>query len=157
MRIGERIVYAGDIHSFRPLGPRGRCVVFTWAGVQLDDAAIVHLLQRQWGVDMVARHQVGGLDVSRDMAALKALDRQADIDQVMLLVEAWQPPVGDYLDFVTQLRHTLGDGPMIWVLLYHRDPHGQVIPPRQSDLEQWRQTLERADAWLRVQPLCEGE
>jgi hypothetical protein len=139
-----------------PTGPRGRCVVFTWAGVQLDDAAISHLLQRQWGADMVARHQVGGLDISRDTAALKALDRQADIDQVMLLVEAWQPPVGDYLDFVTQLRHTLGDGPMIWVLLYHRDPHGQVLPPRPSDLEQWRQTLERADAWLRVKPLCEG-
>jgi hypothetical protein len=61
--------------------------------------------------------------------------------------------VGDYVDFVAQLRQKLGEGPMIWVLLYHRNPHGQVIPPRRSDLEQWRKTLERADAWLRVKPL----
>jgi Protein of unknown function (DUF2868) len=100
------------------MGPNGRCVVFTWAGVQLDDAAIGHLLQRQWGADMVARHHVGELDVSSDTAALTALDRHDNIDQVMLIVEAWQPPIGDYVDFVAQLRHKLGDGPMIWVLLY---------------------------------------
>jgi hypothetical protein len=100
---------------------------------------------------------VGGLDVSSDTAALTALDRWGDIDQVMLVVEAWQPPVGDYLDFVAQLRHTLGDGPMLWVLLYNRDPHGHVIPPRQSDLEQWRKTLERIDAWLRVKPIGEAQ
>lgn len=140
-----------------PMRPNGRCVVFTWAGVQLDDAAIGHLLQRQWGADMVARHHVGGLDVSSDTAALTALDRHSDIDQVMLVVEAWQPPIGDYVDFVRQLRHQLGDGPMIWVLLYHRDPHGQVIPPRKSDLEQWRKTLERTDAWLRVKPIGEEQ
>jgi hypothetical protein len=139
------------------MSPNGRCVVFTWAGVQLDDAAISHLLQHQWGADMVARHHVGELDVSSDMAALTALDRHDNIDQVMLIVEAWQPPIGDYVDFVAQLRHELGEGPMIWVLLYHRDPHGQVIPPRQSDLEQWRQTLKCSDAWLRVKPLGEEQ
>jgi hypothetical protein len=140
-----------------PRGPNGRCVVFTWAGVQLDDATIGRLLQRQWGADMVARHHVGGLDVGSDTAALAALDGHGNIDQVMLVVEAWQPPIGDYVDFVTQLRHKLGEGPMIWVLLYHRDPHGQVIPPRRSDLEQWRQTLERTDAWLRVKPIGEEQ
>lgn len=140
-----------------PRVPLGRYVVFKWAGVQLDDAAISALLQRQWGADMAALYTVGGLDVSRDTVALQALDRHKPIDQVMLLVEAWQPPVGDYVDFVAQLRHKLGDGPMIWVLLYHRNPQGQVIPSRHSDVEQWRKTLERADAWLRVKPIGEEQ
>jgi hypothetical protein len=132
-------------------------VVFKWAGVQLDDAAISALLQRQWGADMAALYTVGGLDVSRDAVALQALDRHKHIDQVMLLVEAWQPPVGDYVGFVGQLRQKLSEGPMIWVLLYHRNPQGQVIPPRRSDVEQWRKTLERVDAWLRVKPIGEEQ
>ena len=78
-----------------------------------------------------------------------------DIDQVVLLVEAWQPPVTDYRNFVTQLRQTLHDGKMIWVLLYHRDRHGNMVTPRESDLAQWRTTLERIDAWLRVKPMIE--
>ena len=137
--------------------PNGRCVVFKWAGVQLDDAAVAHMLRQQWGTDLVALYPVGGLDLTSDATALRAIDRRRDIDQVMLLVEAWEPPVGDYVDFVVQLRQTLGEGAMIWVLLYHRDAQGHVVPPRQRDLEQWRKTLERTDAWLRVKPLCEEQ
>jgi hypothetical protein len=44
---------------------------------------------------------------------------------------------------------------MIWVLLYHRNPDGDIVTPRESDLDQWRATLERIDAWLRVKPLIE--
>ena len=44
---------------------------------------------------------------------------------------------------------------MIWVLLYHRSTDGDLVAPRQSDLDQWRNTLERLDAWLRVKPMME--
>ena len=77
------------------------------------------------------------------------------MNQVILLVEAWHPPVADYQDFVTQLRQVLRDGMMIWVLLYHRDQDGDITAPRESDLEQWRKTLEPIDAWLRVKPMVE--
>jgi hypothetical protein len=113
------------------------------------------LVRRQWGIDTVALYEVGGIDVSRDDEALHALKASRDIHQVILLVEAWQPPVADYRNFVTQLRQTLRDGKMIWVLLYHRDTDGDIVSPRESDLDQWRTTLERLDAWLRVKPMIE--
>jgi hypothetical protein len=133
----------------------GRGFVLKWAGIRLSDDDIYALVRRQWGIDPVALYEVGGLDVSRDEKALLALEASRDIDQVLLLVEAWQPPVTDYQNFVTQLRQTLRDDQMIWVLLYHRDTDGDIVTPRASDLDQWRTTLERVDAWLRVKPMIE--
>ncbi len=133
----------------------GRGFVLKWAGIQLPDNDIHNLVRRQWEIDPVALYEVGGLDVSRDEEALRALETSRDIDQVLLLVEAWQPPVTDYRHFIMQLRQTLGDGKMIWVLLYHRDTDGDTVPPRESDLDQWCTTLERIDAWLRVKPMLE--
>lgn len=133
----------------------GRVFVLKWAGIQLSDDEIHGLVRRQWDIDIVALYEVGGLDMSRDEEALRAVEVSRDIDQVMLLVEAWQPPVTDYRNFVTQLRQKLRDGKMIWVLLYHRDTDGDIVTPRESDLDQWRTTLERIDAWLRVKPMIE--
>jgi hypothetical protein len=136
-----------------PTVSSGRGFILKWAGIQLPDADIHDLVRRQWGIDTVALYEVGGLDVSRDEDALRVLQASRDIDQVILLVEAWQPPVTDYRNFVVQLRQTLRDGKMIWVLLYHRDTDGDIVTPRESDLDQWRTTLERIDAWLRVKPM----
>ncbi len=133
----------------------GRGFILKWAGIQIPDDDIHDLVRRQWGINTVALYEVGGLDVSRDEEALHALEASRDIDQVMLVVEAWQPPVTDYRNFVAQLRETLRDGKMIWVLLYHRDTDGDMVTPRESDLDQWRTTLERIDAWLRVKPMME--
>ncbi len=133
----------------------GRGFVLKWAGIQLPDEEICDLVRRHWGIEAMALHEVGGLDVSRDEAALHALETSGDVDQVILLVEAWQPPVTDYRNFIVELRQTLRDGMMIWVLLYHRDTDGDIATPRASDLEQWRTTLERIDAWLRVKPMIE--
>jgi hypothetical protein len=138
-----------------PTVSAGRGFVLKWAGIRHPDEDLEELVRRQWGIDTVALYEVGGLDVSHDAEALLALETNRDIDQVLLLVEAWQPPVTDYRNFVTQLRQILRDDQMIWVLLYHRDPDGDIVTPRESDLDQWRTTLERIDAWLRVKPLIE--
>ena len=133
----------------------GSGLILKWAGIQIPDDDIHDLVRHQWGIDTVALYEVGGLDVARDEEALHALETSRHIDQVFLLVEAWQPPVTDYRNFVTRLRRTLRDGKMIWVLLYHRDTNGDLVAPRESDIEQWRTTLERSDAWLRVKPMIE--
>ena len=160
---GARLQPAGASPAPEPLAPEpeaptvpgGRGFICKWAGIRLTDDEICILAQRQWGIDAMALYEVGGLDVSRDEEALAALAAQRHIDHVLLLVEAWQPPVSDYRHFVAQLRQTLRDGKMIWVLLYHRSANGDLAAPRPSDLEQWRSTLERIDAWLRVQPMLE--
>ncbi len=133
----------------------GQGFVLKWAGIQLPDEVICDLVRRQWGIETMALHEVGSLDVSRDEAAFRALQTSGDFDQVILLVEAWQPPVTDYRNFIVELRQNLRDGMMIWVLLYHRDTEGSTVTPRASDLDQWRTTLERIDAWLRVKPMIE--
>lgn len=133
----------------------GQGFVLKWAGIQLPDEEIRDLVRSQWGIETMVLHEVGGLDVSRDETALHALAASRDFDQVILLVEAWQPPVTDYRNFIVDLRQNLPEGMMIWVLLYHRDTGGDIATPRASDLDQWRTALERIDAWLRVKPMIE--
>ena len=160
---GARLPPADSSPASEPLAAKreaptalgGRGFIFKWAGIRLADSDICDLAKRQWGIDASALYEVGGLDVSRDDEALIALSAHRDIDHVLLLVEAWQPPVSDYRHFVAQLRQVLRDGKMIWVLLYHRSANGDLAAPRPSDVEQWRCALERIDAWLRVQPMIE--
>jgi hypothetical protein len=149
------LVAAPEPEREEPSVSFGRGFILKWAGILMPDHEIREWVRHQWGIDAVALYEVGGLDISRDAEALRALKTNHDIDQVVLLVEAWQPPVTDYRNFVTQLRQILHDGKMIWVLLYHRDRHGNMVTPRESDLAQWRTTLERIDAWLRVKPMIE--
>ena len=46
------------------------------------------------------------------MPALSNSDRMAETD-ILIIQEAWQPPIMEYIDFIRQLRQAVGDGPCI--------------------------------------------
>ncbi|NIP86476.1 MAG: DUF2868 domain-containing protein, partial [Planctomycetales bacterium] len=128
-------------------------VVLQWAGVRLGRAELEQVLQRGWGARVGQLYPVGRLEADTDRPALEALatDRPAG---VLILVEAWEPPVAEYQDLCRQVRERVGEGVLIVVLLYHQDPEARPVAPRDEDLAIWQNCLANlGDPWLAVRPL----
>ncbi|MCE9545110.1 MAG: DUF2868 domain-containing protein [Planctomycetia bacterium] len=148
-----------DMASAKDLGP---CTVLRWAGVDLPPAQLVELVARRTGWTLSDLHAVGGLDPTADEAALIAIEssRTEQLNAarpVVLLVEAWEPPVGDYLDFIAALRQRLGRERTIQVLLFDRDAQGNAAPARPDAVRMWESRLAGlGDPWLWAETLVES-
>ena len=67
---------------------------------------------------------------------------------VALLVKSWEPPLGELVDFLCDLREATGDGRPIGVLA--PAPQAEAAPDP-AHLETWRRALSRiGDPWLTV-------
>jgi hypothetical protein len=97
--------------------------------------------------------EVGGIDAGADRVALDALAASRE-GAVALVVAAWEPPVADYADFISELRQALGKGRPVVVALCNRAEDGALLPAEPAQCAQWRRRLaELGDPWLRVDSL----
>jgi len=128
--------------------PAGPVHALCWSGVPLDDAALRAGLARGGAEPAGPIAHVGALDQAEDRRALDVLRAAArDGAAACLVLPAWEPPVGEYLDFLRGLRAALGDGRALWVLLFRLDAHAP------DELEHWRRALAGlGDPWLRAAP-----
>lgn len=112
--------------------------VIIWADAPLDAAAPP-------GMDASTEplHAGGASSVAADRAVIEQLAARTPKPTVMLAVKAWEPPMGEVLDFLRDLRAALGEGVAIHVL-----PVGEATEAQRSD---WPRRLSRLrDPWLRV-------
>jgi hypothetical protein len=126
--------------------PSGPLQVLCWSGVPLDDARLrAELAGAHAEVDgAIAR--VGVLDRAQDQRALEAVAGPGNGTSTCLIVPAWEPPVGEHLDFVRELRRALGAGRALWVLLYPLAGSAGA-----DGAAHWRAGLQAlGDPWLRV-------
>ena len=129
--------------AWSPLPP-GPVHVLCWSGVPLDDAQIRSELARARVEVAGAIARVGLLDQAQDRRALAALGGLPNGAAACLVVPAWEPPVGEHLDFVRELRGALGSGRTLCVLL-----HPLAGPATADDAEHWRSRLQAlGDPWL---------
>jgi len=140
---------------------RGPIAALAWAGVQVPPEEIERLVTARLGGSVAGVHTVGRLDPSEDARAVgqavQDLTNSGD-GRAALLVEVWEPPVGDYLDFIGSLRQALGRNRPICVLLYDRDTEGQPVAARESAARIWNERLAQlGDPWLRVDSLVAEE
>ena len=123
------------------------CRVLRWAGVGLEADAFGAALERAFGARVLDVADVGGIDAAKDREALAALAR-GNGDAVLVVVPAWEPPVGDHLDFLRRAREVLPDGWPLVVLL----AGAEAAAPDAA--RYWRRALARlADPYLFVQTL----
>ena len=122
--------------------------VLCWSGVPLDDACIRADLEAAGLALTPPIARVGTLDPEEDrrtLAALRATDDRSSA--TCLVVAAWEPPVGDYLDLVRDLRRALGAETPFWVLLHTLD----APTADDADVEAWHLQLRSlGDPYLRV-------
>ena len=102
-------------------------------------------------------HAVGGTNPRDDAAAIAAVAEDPQRRPVLLLVGAWEPPTGDYLDFLADLRRALGERRMLHVMLYQRGSSGLLRSVRPAEVRTWKGHLAAlADPWLEVEPMVQG-
>ena len=132
--------------------------VLKWAGVDIDrDEISLHLTSR-FGLSVAWIAEIGQLDLQGDDEALSRFTKSGDCRRVVLLVEAWEPPDADYLDFLKRLRQTVGDGALIDVLLYNHHGPGVAAACKEHHVSVWRQQLATlGDSRLAVDQLIEPD
>lgn len=139
--------------------------LLSWAGIGADDETLSRLVGDALHGTVRTMHRVGAVDRADDRTAIEAVRRQdrhgssaGTPDAIALVVQAWEPPVGDYLDLIRDLRREAGASRLIAVLLYHQAADGDPVSPREEHVRQWRDHLGAlADPYLLVQPLIVGD
>jgi hypothetical protein len=135
----------------------GPLAVFTWCGVGLEEGVLARSVEARFGASPASIRRVGGLDAGEDRVALDLLERSRE-GAALLVVEAWEPPVADYVDFVASLRRVLGPNRPVVVALCNRGDAGEVLPAAPSQHLHWRRRLaELGDPWLCVESLVREE
>jgi len=94
-----------------------------------------------------------GQDVERDDEVLQKLDgmrKEGPAPGLLLVQEAWQPPIRENLRFIRDLRTASGDRAMIWVGLIGRPRQGAVFTrATDEDWTVWQQKLKAlGDSYL---------
>lgn len=145
------------VSSPGPMPAQG-VILLAWAGVAAGDEELRRLVQEALGGEVCGLHRIGSLDVRADQTARDAVAFAPGVATVALVVEAWEPPVADYLDFIRELRACAGPERLIAVLLYHRDTSGRAVAAGEEQLQQWGIHLQAiGDPYLRVGPLVDRE
>lgn len=75
------------------------------------------------------------------LAGLQNRDRRGETD-ILIIQEAWQPPIMEYIDFIKQLRKAVGDGPCIRIGLIGKPLSGTIFTPvKDENRKIWAQKI----------------
>lgn len=86
----------------------------------------------RYGIEGIIRT---GQDYAADremLANLQNRKRMAETD-ILLIQEAWQPPIMEYIDFIKQLRQAVGNGPCIRIGLIGKPLPDSIFTPATED------------------------
>lgn len=99
------------------------------------------------------------VDYEGDRQLLKELAAKAEIGGLMILMEAWMPPLMDFLSFAKELRMALPERTVIRVLLLGKPNDATIFTPvaDATHTRVWRQKLESlGDPYLETTTLQES-
>jgi len=86
-----------------------------------------------------------GEDMKGDEKILRELSRmrkEGTLQSLLIVQEAWQPPIRENLRFIRELRRAVGDTAMIWMGLMGRPQQGAVFTQiKDEDWTVWHQKL----------------
>ena len=79
---------------------------------------------------------------SKELAELKDVMSATGSEDILLLQEAWQPPIQELLSFLRKLREIVGEQPAIIVALVGKPGSDTLLTPvRKLNLQIWQQKL----------------
>jgi hypothetical protein len=113
-------------------------------------------VQRTLALDVTNRAKVGG-DFHQDQALLDSITPAGSglTDGVLVLQEAWQPPIREMLLLLKHLRQRMGDtGRIIVGLIGKPGPDTIFTSVRKEDWSVWKRSIDSlGDPYLRVERL----
>jgi hypothetical protein len=119
-----------------PVGQGGMALAINWSAVDIADDQLSACLRLS--LERIL-HAGGAHTLAQDA---QVIEQASGARRVVIAVRAFEPPMGEFIDFVRELRRVIGDGKTI-----------EVVPvdatPRQLDV--WRSKLATVgDPWLSV-------
>ncbi len=118
----------------------------------LEDVAV-----RELAIEVADRRAIdaGGANAPAFSGVIAAMRNLPGFSGVLVLQEAWQPPIRENLNFLKQLRRQLGPGDGIVVgLIGKPGPDTLFTAPRETDFQIWRRRVEAlGDPYLSVERL----
>jgi hypothetical protein len=122
------------------------------------DGSLATAVSRRLGCEIREKIRFGS-DLEGDDAVLEEMARlrkAGPVEGLLLLQEAWQPPIRETLNFIEALRKAVGNRVMIWVGLIGRPHEGRVFTvPAEDDVRVWQQKLKAlGDPYLGVERLA---
>jgi len=126
-----------------------RVTAVRWSGVPIEEDAVSVLVRDTLGAE-VDGQLAGGAGASLDDSQL--IEALAAVDAAPLfLVKAWEPPILEVLDLLTELRAACGEGRPILVWPLSLDEEDRLVPARGADAKTWARRLDAVgDPWLDV-------
>ncbi len=112
-----------------------QCAVVDWAGACVDEATVTGLLALM-GIRVQAFYPAGGRQSTEADAVLgRSLCRESRVG-IGILVRAWEPPMLEFMDFLSGIRRQCGDRKPVIVLLM-----GDAGGVTAVDRDTWQLTL----------------
>ncbi len=106
-------------------------------------------------VQLKFRLDAGEEEDNRIIHELSNMNKEGLLTNLLILQEAWQPPIRESLLFIRDLRKALGKSSMIWVGLIGLPRQGIVFTSvKEQDLTVWRQKLNAlGDSYIGIEEL----
>ena len=117
-----------------------RHILIRWAGAGPGDTGI-----REWAVTRLGATACdifdagGNASVEVDEQSIDAVASAEDEASVFLLCKAWEPPIGECMDFLAALSSRIGAGRSVTILPLGRDDDG--TGPEREHLRQWQRRV----------------
>jgi hypothetical protein len=136
----------------------GELGVVNWNGLEVADESLATQCQAAWSRPVIAVHHAGGRrSISQDQETVAALATSPGSVGIALVVKAWEPPMMELLDFVRELRQSVGPTRLILVAPVGIQTGGRLAPPEPADLARWEKRLrDLRDPALAVRSWHEG-
>jgi len=166
LKDAEAAAYGADSQSFAPISDveleAALVLVPAEIDAQCEDAALSEKLRRRLGLDLRARITCQ-MDPDTDMAAIKEKlsTAKAGSQRLVLLQEAWQPPIQEMLYYITAIRRQMsqqpgGTGSLVIGLIGKPGLDSIFTPPTDTDRLVWVHAIAKlGDPYIRVESLGE--
>jgi hypothetical protein len=133
------------------------CSVVSWSNAVSKLPAVKEKLADHFNVDIFAHSAGGNKELEDDQHVVEACIRNAGNSEILVLVKSWEPPTGEFLDFLNRLRLRTDKGRPINILPLGYCAQPNLCRPEEPDLLVWKNAVHRlADPWTSVVVLPEA-
>ncbi len=133
-------------------------ILINWGGFELDDSLLLEDLVKTGQFSIQTSHSAGSnRSLEEDALLISSIAAKQSKTTVGILLKAWEPPLGELTDFLSDLRRS-GFPQRPIILLPTAIQSKRLAQPRQSDIAEWQRYCDGlADPWISVIPVVPEE
>jgi len=132
-------------------------ILIDWTGLELKNSQLLDEILKAGQLDMKVMFKAGvNCKLEDDEQVTVSIGKLAADTPIGIIVKAWEPPLGELTDFITDLRKMGSRQRMIYLLPLAIQSQA-LVQVGNSDLEEWqRYSRQLSDPWVTVQALIPG-